>query len=125
MGIVFLIYSPQWVKHCLAVGPAAQDWLVLDRRQVGPLLEGREEARDGDHQPGGFKTAGGPQVPAEPHPVPVFVLLDEFLVGRHHRAWREKKRVGHTTGEAAGPIKEPDAVSVTPVVHAPACLCLT
>lgn len=85
------MYSPQRVKHCLAVGPAAQNWFILDRWQVGPLLEGCEEAGDGDHEPGGFEAAGGPQVPAESHPVPVFVLLDEFLVGRHHRAWIEKE----------------------------------
>lgn len=42
-------YSPQWVEHCLAVGPAAQYWFVLDGWQVRPLLEWCEQAGDWDH----------------------------------------------------------------------------
>lgn len=85
------MHSPQWVEHCLAVGPAAQHRLVLYWRQVGSLLQRRKEARDGNHQPGGFQPTGRPEVPAEPHPVPVLVLLDEFLVGRHCGASTEKE----------------------------------
>ena len=77
------LHSPQRVQHRLAVGPAAHDGFVLDGRQVRALLEGREEAGHRDHQPGGLQAAGGPQVPAEAHPVAVLILLDELLVGRH------------------------------------------
>lgn len=83
--------SPQWVEHRLAVGPAAQHRLVLNWRQVGSLLQRREEAGDWDHQPGGLQPAGRPEVPAESHPVPVLVLLDELLVGRHGGATTEKE----------------------------------
>lgn len=88
--------SPQWVEHCLAVGPAAQHRLVLNRRQVGSLLQRCEEAGDWDHQPGGLQPAGGPEVPAESHPVPVLVLLDELLVGRHGGASTEKEPTDHS-----------------------------
>lgn len=74
---------PQRVEHSLAVGPAAQNRLILNRGEVGSLLQRCEEAGDGDHQPGGFQPAGGPEVPAEPHPISVLVLLDELLVGGH------------------------------------------
>ena len=77
--------SPEWVEHGLAVGAAAQHRLVLDGRQVGPLLERREEAGDGHHQPGGLQATGGPEVPAEAHAIPVLVLLDELLVGHRGR----------------------------------------
>lgn len=86
-----VVDSPQWVEHCLAVGPAAQHRLVLYRRQVRSLLQRREEAGDGNHQPGGLQPTGRPEVPAEPHPVPVLVLLDELLVGRHRGASTEKE----------------------------------
>lgn len=82
---------PQRVEHSLAVGPAAQNRLVLDWGEVRPLLQRREEAGDGDHQPGGFQAAGGPEVPAEPHSISVLVLLDELLVGGHRRAWAQKQ----------------------------------
>lgn len=85
-NIVLQCNSPQWVEHCLAIGPAAQHWFILDRGQIRPLLQGCEEAGDWDHKPGGFQSAGGPEVPAESHPIPVLILLDELLVGRHHRA---------------------------------------
>lgn len=81
---------PQWVEDSFAVGPAAHDRLVLDGRQVGPLFERREEAGDGDHQPGGLQTTGGPEVPAESHSISILVLLNELLVGRHLRATAEK-----------------------------------
>lgn len=73
--------SPQWVEHCLAVGPTAQHRLVLYGWQVGSLLKWREEAGHGDHEPCGFQPAGRPEVPAETHPIPVLILLDELLVG--------------------------------------------
>jgi len=81
-----VVHLTQWVEHRLAVASAAEDWFVLDRGQVRPLFQRGEEAGDGHHQPGGLQAAGGPQVPAEPHPIPVLVLLDELLVGRHCQA---------------------------------------
>lgn len=94
--------SPQGIENRLAVGSAAQNRFILDRWQVRPLLERCEEAGDGDHQPGGFQTAGGPEVPAESHPIPVLVLLDELLIGRHHQA-SQKKSPEHQS-EIVGPM---------------------
>lgn len=78
-----VVHLAQRVKDGPAVVARAQHGVVLDRRQVGPLLDGLVQASQGDHQPRRLYPARRPHVPGEPDPVAVLVLLDIFLVRRH------------------------------------------
>lgn len=40
---------PEWVEYGFAIGPAAQYWLVLDRRQVRSLFERSVKAGHRNH----------------------------------------------------------------------------
>lgn len=75
------------VEDGSAVGPGAQNGIVLDRGQVETFLYGLVKGAQRHDQPGGLDPRGGPDVPGEPDAIPVLVLLNELLVGRHFSVW--------------------------------------
>ena len=77
------MHRPEGVENGLAGGPRADDGVVLDGGQVRLGLEGGVEAPEGHDHARRLNATRRPDVPAEPDAVPVFVLLDELLVGRH------------------------------------------
>lgn len=74
---------PKWVEHSTARGATAENWLVLDRRQVRSLLEGAEKCRHGDYHSGCLKPTGRPHVPAESHAITLLILGNVLWEGSH------------------------------------------
>lgn len=79
---------PERVEHSAAGCTAAENWFILDRRQVRSLLQGGEQYCHRYHHPGRFQAAGRPHVPAETHTIPLFVLSDVLWEGRHGNGGR-------------------------------------
>lgn len=85
-------HLPERVEDSAAGHPATQHRLILDGGQVWALLQGGEQRGHGDHHAGGLQTTGGPDVPAETHPITLLILGDKLWEGRHCTLQTEKER---------------------------------
>lgn len=71
------------IENSFASRSATEHRLILYRGQVGPFFQRCEETSQRNNHPCGLQAAGGPDVPAETHTIPLFVLLNELQIRCH------------------------------------------
>lgn len=69
------------------------------RRQIRPLLQRLVQTCKGDHQPRCLDSTRRPNVPCEPYPISIFILLNKLLVRRHIVDLQTKHWEKHYTSE--------------------------
>lgn len=78
-----VIHLTEWIQDGSTCWSGAQNRVILNGWQIRAFLERCKQTSQGNHHTGGLDTTGRPDVPTEANPIPVLVLLNEFLIGSH------------------------------------------